>query len=428
MFIREGLIILPRNQEKRFIKKGGGFPMKYVIGILAGAFLSLLFAVLWNSLLGMKVDSWITQKFVRNPEAGIAYKKGRKHYLKFGTEDFEQAKLHYTHAIDLAPDNPLPYAGLAELYAAWSYLNLNRLKRTDTKAFKQQALEYAITAMSLNNRLFKTKRAIAFSLCDFQKKEENQPAQKRIEEALRLRPKDEEARYIKWVSSGRDLKDPLVTQILNKHDYDFILPMIHIGGMFISSRNARQAASYFEKAITINEECALAHFGIGSSLIKTNPEKAEYHLTRSLELDQQISMAYNNLGVHYASRGNYRKALSSLKCCYENTKSILTLDMIGFVHLELDQLEKAKECWEKVCDLSRKDDFLSNLGLSLYYFSKKNYEKAKNHFIVAKEEGNDIGENPCDISSTEERGGIIGPTEKRLLIEIANRFPEICTQ
>ena len=192
-----------------------------ILSLVIGALLSLLFGILWRSTIGINVETWIYQTFTKS-DAKKAYLKGREHYLKFGSTDLDNARLYYERAIELAPDYPFPYAGLAELYTAWSYLCLPYGKNTEE--LKKEAIKYGITSISINSRLFETKRAVAFSLNDLTKTKANKLAEEYINKALRLKPNDSEAKYIKWVSRGKLLDDPFVNEVLT-HDYDFILPM-----------------------------------------------------------------------------------------------------------------------------------------------------------------------------------------------------------
>ena len=351
-----------------------------ILTLIIGALLGLFFTVLWNSTIGIRVESWIYQELILKKEAKIAYEKARQHHLKFGATDFDYAKSYYQRAIELVPNYASAYAGLSEMCCAWFYLSQARGRLSEN--LKKEAIKHAITAVSVKPRIFESKRAIAFCLTELDKSQANELVEELIDKALSLKQNDKEAKYIKWVSKGKPLDHPFVNEVLNQHDYNFILPMIDIGSVLIDKRDLKRAKQFFHKASTINNECAFAHYGLGSTFTKTELDKAEYHLRKSLELDPQLAKAYHSLGVLNAAKENYKDSISYFEKYYQKSRDITTLGMIGLAYFELGELEKAKKTWEKAREFLRSEEFFSNFGLALYYLSKEDFSKSKSYYLI----------------------------------------------
>jgi tetratricopeptide (TPR) repeat protein len=133
-------------------------------------------------------------------------------------------------------------------------------------------------------RCLESKRAIAFSLLDVSFPKTNKLAEDLIEKARVLDPTDKETKYISWVSKGKPLNDPFVFEVINKHDYNFILALLDIGGGLVLEGHLVQARKYFEKVKSINPACALAYCGLGCTYEKDSLKTAEHHFQTSLDL------------------------------------------------------------------------------------------------------------------------------------------------
>jgi Tfp pilus assembly protein PilF len=82
----------------------------------------------------------------------------------------------------------------------------------------------------------------------------------------------------------------------------------------------RNSITLFQHALGVQEDNFLAHACLGAAFIQQgNPEQAEKHLTRALEINPNYPEALNDLGMLLIDKGMYREAVT----CFSNA---LTLD------------------------------------------------------------------------------------------------------
>nr|WP_206427336.1 tetratricopeptide repeat protein [Clostridium rectalis] len=91
------------------------------------------------------------------------------------------------------------------------------------------------------------------------------------------------------------------------------------------------------------EEDAVLYYyiAVGYRMLQ-NYEKAIYYLNESISIDSSIVEVINELGINYASLGDFNKAIAFLRKAFEATKSIEICTNLVMCYLNAGKLEDAK--------------------------------------------------------------------------------------
>ena len=187
---------------------------------------------------------------------------------------------------------------------------------------------------------------------------------------------------------------------------------INLGNLFHSVGDHTAAVPYYEKGITLSEQCgdmishAWAHGNLGNTYLSLSKHKeAFHHLQLSLDLTLQheptptaIGRAYNNLGTYYQAVSDLDKA----KECYDTAlgQGVYGQDQagqaraygnIGNVYMLEKNPERAVPHYSEVLRLTR--DRLTaavahhNRGCAYFELGQKNkfLEQRPNHYLVCGE-------------------------------------------
>ena len=80
---------------------------------------------------------------------------------------------------------------------------------------------------------------------------------------------------------------------------------------YVQVRYWKDSITLFQHALSIQENNSLAHGCLGAAFIQQgNPEQAEKHLTRALEINPHYPEALNDLGTILTDTGRYPEAIT----------------------------------------------------------------------------------------------------------------------
>lgn len=102
------------------------------------------------------------------------------------------------------------------------------------------------------------------------------------------------------------------------------------------------------------------HIAVAYRLLN-NYEKAIYYLNESVNLDDNILEVVNELGLNYASLGDYENALTCFKRAFEVTGNIEFCTNIIMCYLKLNNVKEAKKYFEKGEEIDKEDEILKDI-------------------------------------------------------------------
>lgn len=102
------------------------------------------------------------------------------------------------------------------------------------------------------------------------------------------------------------------------------------------------------------------HIAVGYRILE-NYEKAIYYLNEALAIDDALVEAANELGINYASIGDFDKAIGYLRKAFEATKSVEICTNLIMCYLNSGNIEQAKNHLDIAQKLDDKDEVVREL-------------------------------------------------------------------
>lgn len=126
--------------------------------------------------------------------------------------------------------------------------------------------------------------------------------------------------------------------------------------------NPKEALKLFLKLVDELEEnpSLFYYIAIAYRLLK-NYEKAIYYLNEVLAIDTDMVQAANELGINYASIGDYNKAIGYMRKAFEVTKSIEICTNLVMCYINSGELEQAKNHLELAKKIDSDDEIVRDL-------------------------------------------------------------------
>lgn len=146
----------------------------------------------------------------------------------------------------------------------------------------------------------------------------------------------------------------------------------------------RNSITLFQHALTVQEDNSLAHACLGAAFIQQgNPESAERHLTRALEINPNYPEALNDLGMIFFDKGMYPEALTRFsKALALNPHYAEAHNNLGLALTRLDRFPEAIGHYKTAISLNPMlPTALNNLGVALA--QQGLLEEAKPYFLQA---------------------------------------------
>jgi len=95
--------------------------------------------------------------------------------------------------------------------------------------------------------------------------------------------------------------------------------------------------------------------------ILENHQKSIYYLNQALELDNDLVQVVNELGINYASMGDFGTAVKYLRKAFEATKSVEICTNLIMCYLEMGKMEDAKAHLALAEKLAPEDEIVQEL-------------------------------------------------------------------
>lgn len=172
---------------------------------------------------------------------------------------------------------------------------------------------------------------------------------------------------------------------------------LHKGGYYFNVGDLNQSLKYTGEALTIAKEIKNKKLIMRAIKLRNfnnyykgelfhNVEYIKQYLTLAEELNdkQEIIGGLNSMGMFFTEKGDFDKALGylekGLSLCDETNsfKTIVLLSSLFDLYLNMDNLEKAQQCLDRMKEFGKKTEFKASgsfYRLSKAMILKKNQEK-----------------------------------------------------
>lgn len=114
-------------------------------------------------------------------------------------------------------------------------------------------------------------------------------------------------------------------------------------GIELSISEPKKALELLLPLIDEGEETAIIYYHVAVAYRNLqNHEKAIYYLNESMAIDSALAEVVNELGINYASLGDYSSAVIYLRKAFEATKAIEICTNLVMCYLNLGDMEQAR--------------------------------------------------------------------------------------
>ena len=179
------------------------------------------------------------------------------------------------------------------------------------------------------------------------------------------------------------IAEQLFGQIL-KTEPNHFASILHLGLIFLNTRNLVEAKKLCEKAIKIQPSHAGAYHSFGQVLNELGEnEKAVRCYEKAIDLQPDLTASHNNLGNILKEFGENNKAIN----CFLNvikiqSKHFVAHNNLGTVYEKINENKKAIKCFKKTIEINNKFA-MAHYNLGKMYKKIKNYEEAIKCFEIA---------------------------------------------
>ncbi|NNF00051.1 MAG: tetratricopeptide repeat protein, partial [Pyrinomonadaceae bacterium] len=278
----------------------------------------------------------VAKTYTANSEAQRLYLRGRFHWNKRTSDDFEKAIVYFKQAIERDPTYPLAYAGLADVYVLTP-----QYARKSTKVFIPLAKSAAQKAIELDYSLAEPHATLGYVLslygADFE------GAEREYTKAIELNPKY--ATAYQWYSE------------------------------FLAAAGRKEEAIKTAKtALELEPLSLIIHAGVGLIYWQTRePDKAIAHLNTTKELDPNFIPTYQILALAYEKKRMFHQS---------NANSIKAAELAGRDTSNFSELKSHYErdgwngVWKQRVKLLTEQS--KKTGRNVDFLLAMNYAKLKN--------------------------------------------------
>jgi TolB-like protein/DNA-binding winged helix-turn-helix (wHTH) protein/Flp pilus assembly protein TadD len=246
-----------------------------------------------------------------DPRAHEEYLKGRFFWNKRTENGYLDAIDHFLRAIQIDPQYPEPYAGLADSYALLGSLGGASIPRRDAM---NNARSIARKALELDPTMAEAHTSLAFVLMHYDW--DFAAAEKEYLRAIDLNPNYPTAHQwyaVNLAATGR--MDAALAELRHAQELDPLSLIISadIGQLLGGARRYEEAAAQLQSTLQMDPNFLLAHLELASIFIyQQKHAEAADHVRKALELAPGSLWAQGLLGVTYALSGQREKARNTL--------------------------------------------------------------------------------------------------------------------
>lgn len=285
-------------------------------------------------------------------EAQQLYLKGRFHWNKRNTDDFQKAREYFQQAIAADPNYALAYAGLADTLALMPYYGNFR-----PSEYMPLAKQAAQKALEIEPNLAEAHASLGQILLNYDY--DFKGAERELKRAIELNPKYPSA-------------------------YQWLCEVYQYQGNF------DQALLEINKALELDPLAMVINSQKGRALnLNGKRDEAVAQFKKTIELFPDSAMARNNLGLLYEANGMYSEAFEQVLATFKQPERIKNLQLEfekdgykGFVQKRLDeQLNRQRT------DLERdKNSYLKSFAIALNYARLQDKDKTFEYLNKAYEQ------------------------------------------
>ena len=139
-----------------------------------------------------------------------------------------------------------------------------------------------------------------------------------------------------------------------------------LGVIYSHLKNYQFAEDNYKKAIALDDNSSVAHNNLANLYNQINPNKAEYHYLKVLELTPDDPMPYINISNYYLKNTKYKKCVKTLEeAIKKRLKTKELLNNLGIAYLATKENVKSKSMFEEALkidpDYKPAADNLTNL-------------------------------------------------------------------
>ncbi len=125
-----------------------------------------------------------------------------------------------------------------------------------------------------------------------------------------------------------------------------------LGIIYSHLKNYEKSEENYLKALSIDNDSSVAHNNIANLYNQINPNKAEHHYLKVLELRPDDPMPYINISNYYLKNTKYKKCVETLESAL--SKNIIAKELmnnLGIAYLATKENDKSKNMFEKALEI-----------------------------------------------------------------------------
>lgn len=301
----------------------------------------------------------VRKYFTEKPEAYQAYLKGRYYWNKRTVAGYEKAIEHFRHATTVDPDYALAYSGLADSYVSFDFYGILPPWETSPKAKAA-----AIKALSIDDTLAEAHTSLACVKMMYE--QDWSAAESEFQKAIELDWRYAHAHtwYSHFLMAMGRIEDSLAESLLAlKLDPLNDSVNQYLGWHYIHARQFDRAISQLEKTLTLNPNFFLARMTLGMAYAQKGEftrAVAEFQAARQLDISPVI---LGFLGHALAMSGEREAAMGVLAEVEELSKrAYVPPYSVGLIYTALGEKPVAFEWFERASEV--KDAWINLLKVA----------------------------------------------------------------
>ena len=239
-------------------------------------------------------------------QAAEDYKNGRKAFLSFTPDGFQNAITYYNKAIQANPNYAPAYAGLGELYSFQGFYRYE--VKEDYEKYYIDSYENMKKALKINPNLEPVQLALAYTYLHLS---DEKSAINTAQGILSKNPNNAEALYILWAAKGQNPNSPEIRKALEINP-NLVPALVGLGTAYYKKRRSfSQAENYYRQAAEIAPSPQFYNY-LGNALIYQGYySQAVKQFEKALELDPNYAPAHRNMGITYYYMNRLKDSIAS---------------------------------------------------------------------------------------------------------------------